>query len=492
MNKLLNVEKTGSLPLIKEFPPLLQLQKLSKRRAVKVYLVGGLLRDRILQRTSYDLDFAVQKDAIGLARAFSRSIKGAFVLLDKDNGCARVVKKIEGKPYVYDFADFRASTLNGDLSHRDFTINTLTVDILELNENTDWRELVRDKKDAVSDLKKGTIRMTGKNVFREDPLRMLRAFSLQAALSSCRKFRIEPKTIAAIKKESGSIRAVSAERIREELFKVFETPVAADTFKRMDKVGILEYIMPQINMMRGCGQGGYHHLDVWNHSLEALAQLETVLRDLAKDKDTQEFINAKVSGTHSRLAVIRMATLLHDIGKPVVRKQEAGRSIFHGHEHAGKTVVRHIAKQLRVSTIERYMLENMVELHLRPGYLANFKRPTERALYRFFRSAKDETVSVLLLSLADQRATRGPETALKDIEHHEKVCRSALKQYWKMRKTVQQERLLTGDHLIKELKLTPSPLFATILSAVEEKQALGKIKSKEEAIALAAKLAKQK
>lgn len=442
------------------------------------------MRDRLLGRPSYDIDFAVERDAIGLARSFSRSIKGAFVLLDKDNGCARVVKKISGKPFIFDFADFRARTLTGDLGRRDFTINTFTADLLAMDAMSDWQAFLQDKKEGLKDLKGRVIRMTSKGVLREDPLRMMRAFSLQATLG----FRIESQTLAAIKKDCGLIRTVSAERVREELFKIFDTPAAGKVIIAMDRCGLLDYVMPQVNVMRGCSQGGYHHLDVWEHSLEAVAQLETVLRDLADDNDTQSFVREKISGNHSRLALMRMATLLHDIGKPAVRRQEAGRNIFHGHEHAGKHIVRHLARQLKFATDERYVLENLVELHLRPGYLANFKRPTERALYRFFRSAKDETVSVLLLSLADQRATRGPETTPADIVHHEKICRDALKRFWKMKKAIPMERLLTGDDLIKKLKLKPSPLFAVILSEIEERQALGKINTKEEALSLAQKI----
>ena len=118
---------------LKQYPRLKIIQDAAKTRGLKIYLVGGFLRDLLLDRQGacgvLDFDFAIEKDAIGFAQYFARTIKGVFVLLDGENGCARVVKKHEGRILVFDFADFRAKTLQGDLAHRDFTINTLCVDL---------------------------------------------------------------------------------------------------------------------------------------------------------------------------------------------------------------------------------------------------------------------------------------------------------------------------------------------------------------------------
>jgi hypothetical protein len=151
----------------------------------------------------------------------------------------------------------------------------------------------------------------------------------------------------------------------------------------------------------------------------------------------------------------------------------------------GKNIVRHIAKMLKLSTLERHTLEDMVELHLRPGYLSNFKQPSERAIYRYFRDARREAISILLLSLADQYATRGPLTTQRDLEHHEKICLGLIKQHFEKKEEKPRPKLLTGHDLIQKLKLQPSPLFGKILKEVEEQQALGKVRTRREALEFA-------
>ena len=256
----------------------------------------------------------------------------------------------------------------------------------------------------------------------------------------------------------------------------------------MDRIGILEKIIPQVKVMYHCRQGTYHHLDVWPHSLETVVQLEKVFDQVKDDKDMQDYLNELLGGNHTRKSIMKLAALLHDIGKPDTRKREKGRISFHGHEHAGKKIVHHIGTMLKLSTRERYALEDMVRWHLRPGYLSNFKQPSEKAIYRYFRDAKEEGVSILLLSLADQRSTRGPATTEKDQVHHEKICLGLVQRYFEKKKEKPFIRLINGNDLIAKLRLKPSPLFAKILAEVEEQQALGKITSKKEALALATKI----
>lgn len=473
------------MPLLSDYPHLKVIREIVRKKKVAAYLVGGFLRDFLLGSTKKDFDFAVEKGALDVARLFSRKIKGAYVLLDEARGCARVVKRVKGGLYTFDFADFRAGTFRDDLRHRDFTINTLAVDLSKLGASTEVPEALIDAARGVKDIREKRIKRTSVRVFKEDPLRMLRAFSLKAALG----FKIELKTLNQIRKEKDSIRRVSYERIREELFKILETEKAAPVLKSMARAGLLEEIIPQIRVMYNCRQGTYHHLDVWPHSLETVAQMENVFCRVKDDKEIAAYLREPLGGNRSRQSLMKLAALLHDIGKPDTRKREGGRISFHGHEHVGKNIVGHIARMLKLSARERYALEDMVRWHLRPGYLSNFKQPSERAVYRYFRDTKAEGVSVLLLSLADQRATRGPATTQEDQKHHEAVCLGLVRRYFEQKKETPFVRLINGDDLIKKVKLKPSPLFARILSQVEEQQTLGKLKSKKDALELAGKIA---
>ena len=469
------------MPLLTEFPNLKIIQTLARRRKRRVYLVGGFLRDYLLGRPQMDFDFAVERDALALARAFARQIQGAFVLLDADAGCGRVVKKQNGEIFTFDFADFRADTLEKDVRGRDFTINTLCLSLRDLKDSAPPSEHLLDFTNARRDLNAKVIRMVSSRAFRDDPLRLLRAFSLRAQLG----FRIEAKTLTQIKKDRGRIRDVSTERVREEFFKILASGRAYTVIREMDTIGLLAKIIPQLTIMHKVHQGGYHHLDVWRHTLEALRQLELLFEEVKPKTEWGEYLNETLGGGHPRTAVVKLAVLLHDVGKPETKKKENGRMSFHAHEHVGQRIARIVAKNLKLSVKERHALEDMVLFHLRPGYLSNFPKPSERSIFRYLRDTKDEAASILFLSLADQRATRGPLTTEHDLAHHEKICLNVLERYFTRKKETPLVRLITGHDLIKKLKLSPSPLFAEILKAVEEQQALGKVRSKEEALKLA-------
>ena len=458
------------------YPQLSPVEEALKTRRRRVFLVGGALRDYYLNRACRDFDFAVDRGAIALARHLARAIKGTFVVLDREHNSARVVKKMQGEVWTFDLTDWRAGTIKKDLSLRDFTINTLAVDIAQLRA----RYAILEIQGARRDLKARRVRMVYGRVFKDDPLRLLRAFTLRATLG----FTIEGKTVAQIKKDAHLIPTVAMERIRDEIFKILDSPRAYTILSEMDKIGLLFYVLPQLSVMVGIPQGGYHHLDVWHHSLETVRQLENVVR-MNDNERMKAYLQEAVGAGHTRGALLKMAALLHDIGKPETRRQEASRMIFHGHEHAGERITRLAAKHLKLSVKERFFLEDAVRMHLRPGYLSNFKRPSEKAIFRYLRDTKDQAPGLAVLSLADQAATCGILTVASKHKHHAKICHMLIDRYFKIKDEPHRERLLTGHDLIKVLKLKPSPLFGKILLSVEEAAALGKIKTKEEALRLA-------
>ena len=464
------------MTLFSFYPQLSLVRDFLKNSRRRVYLVGGALRDYYLKRQGTDLDFAVDQGAIALSRQFARRIKGAFVLLDTEHGSARVVKKWDGVIWTFDFTDWRGPSIQKDLALRDFTINSLAVD---LSQKADAPIL--ESKISRGDLKAGMVRMVNPKVFEDDPLRLMRAFSLQASLG----FKIEVNTKTQIKKDAHLLPKVAAERIRDEFFKVLDSSRSYTTLSSMDRIGLLPQIIPQLTVMYKVVQGGYHHLDVWKHSLEVIDQLERIVKELSVDECLKTYLQEDIGGAHSRLALLKMAALLHDIGKPETRREELNRTSFHGHEHVGERITRQIARQLKVSVKEQYFLEDAVRMHLRPGYLSNFKRPSKKAIFRYLRDTKDEAASLAILALADQAATRGPLTTDAKHKHHAKICHMLIKRYFEIKNQVPKKRLLTGNDLIKVLKLEPSALFGKILSTVEESAALGKIKTKQEALIFA-------
>jgi len=455
----------------------------------KIFLVGGYLRDIILNRDRevYDLDFAMKTGAISFARKVAKKIKGNFVLLDKQHGCARVVYNKNKKNCTLDFTDFRGEDIKKDLLLRDFSINTLSVDISKIKKAEDLTSIIIDYYGGLNDLKDKKINVVTKKSFREDPLRIIRAFSLSCLLD----FKITALTLSQIKKEKAKVSQVAFERIRDELFKILDKAQAFDYLKMMDDMGVLEVIIPEIKIMRGVGQGPYHHLDVWQHSLETVAQLESIIYQSRNNPKIQAYLNQIIASNRKRSSLLKLGALLHDIGKPQSLKVESGRTRFHGHEHVGRDMVNRISERLKLSTKENDSLEKMVLWHLRPGYLADFKMPTPRAVFRYFRDTASEGISILLISLADQRATRGPLTDDESRGHHEKVIMDLIDFYFKKQEEKKLPRLISGLDLIRKLKLKPSPLFGKILSNIEEAQAVGKIKTKKQALELAKKIARR-
>jgi putative nucleotidyltransferase with HDIG domain len=463
------------------------ISRFSRQKNKKLYLVGGYLRDILLSLLSEntDIDFCLKRGAIKFGRDLARAIKAGFVVLDKENGACRLIKSAHGVTYTLDFTDFRGEDLNQDLLHRDFTINTFAVE-LDKAFRQDWRDSIISAGQARRDLEAKVIRAANKDAFDEDPLRILRAFTFACALG----FKIDNLTLRLIKANKDKLAAVSFERIRDELFKILDEPSAFEYVSRLEKLKILRIIFPEIEVMRNVKQGPYHHLDVLRHSLETLRQLEFFIKELKNNQEVQSYLEETVSSGRTRRALIKLGALLHDIGKPKALRHEDGKTKFHGHERAGLEFTETIARRLRLSNDESEALKKMVFLHLRPGYLADNDIISPRAKFRYFRDSAKEAISILLLSVADQRSTRGPLTDEESHARHEKAVAGLIKEYFKAQKAQKPPRLINGHDLIKKFRLKPSPIIGRILREVEELQAIGKVKTKEAALKAASRLAR--
>ena len=139
--------------------------------------------------------------------------------------------------------------------------------------------------------------------------------------------------------------------------------------------------------------------------MEGVAKIEELIAEMSKDARRKAYLHQLIGGGHTRCALLKMAALLHDIGKPETRRQEGRRMTFHGHEHSGERITRQVAKHLKLSVKERFFLENAVRMHLRPGYLSNFKRPSEKAIFRYYRDTKGRTkTEYVLLKMGESPA----------------------------------------------------------------------------------------
>ena len=227
------------------------------------------------------------------------------------------------------------------------------------------------------------------------------------------------------------------------------------------------------------------------HTLETLHQLELIFKTVKQNPQINNYLETELAGLRKRFSLLKFACILHDVGKPKALRREKGKIIFHGHERVGLGLTRIISRRLKLSNEEGRSLERIVLWHLRPGYLAANQQPTQRAIFRYFRDTGSDALAVLLLSLADQRATKGPLTTALSRVRHEKTVKMLVRKLLKKNNEKKMIRLLNGNEIMKKFKLSASPLVGAVLSALEEAQAIGKIKNKKAAFALAAKIIKK-
>ncbi len=463
MDKVIRV--VNSDPVIKK------IKLFAKHRKVKLFLVGGFIRDIILKRKKdvVDYDFAIKRNAISFGRSVAKYLKCGFVVLDKAHGSCRVVYNKEIS-FTLDFTDFRGKTLDDDLSLRDFRLNALSIDLDNIKKG------IYDPLNGLKDIKSKIIRCCSEKSIIEDRVRILRAFSLSAIFN----FKIDNNVIVEIKKEKSKLERVAFERVRDEFFKILDTKHSFKIIQALDKFKILQIIIPQIATCFKVDQGPYHHLDVWQHSLATFKEVENIL-NTTKNKKIREHINEVIAQGNKRRQLMKLAALLHDIGKPKARRKIKNKLIFHGHEALGARIIPELSKRLKLSVKENDYLRRLVWLHLRPGYLADLSPLSERAVFRFFRDAKNEALDILLVSLADQRSTRGRLNTRQSRINHELLCAKLIKRFFKDKLSKPFVRFVDGNDILK-LGVPEGPVVGMFLKELEELQAEGKIKSKQQAL----------
>ncbi len=466
---------------LKAIPHLSLISRIATARGVGLWLVGGFLRDACLgvKKALLDFDFCVERDTVAIAREFARRIHSKCIVLDEAQEAFRVIEPKASRPCRFDFSRMRAASLPEDLRLRDFTINTLAVDI-----RTQALPLV-DCCGALRDLKRKLIRVPGPGVISDDPLRILRGFSLAATYG----FTIAADTLRLMEKNRALLASVSGERIAEELFKLLSAPLSYKTIRLMDRLRIIDEVLPFIANCRGVTQGGFHHLDVWGHSQETLRQFELLCaKKLRHKRDISVYLGQEVSQGRSRAQIIKLACLLHDIGKPDAKKKLKKRTIFYEHEKIGSRMSGELCERLKLSGREKEMLQKLIFWHLRPGYLADQITPTTRALYHFFRDTQDEGAGVILLSLSDWRATRGPLTSTARRSRHEKIMLSLLRDHIREKKKKPLVPLVNGNDIMEKFNLSSGPLIGVILKKIREEQSLGAVTTKAAAFRLSRRI----
>jgi putative nucleotidyltransferase with HDIG domain len=275
----------------------------------------------------------------------------------------------------------------------------------------------------------------------------------------------------------------------------------------MDRLGLLDVELPEVCAGRGVTQPVEHYYDVFGHALATVDVLDGLLcgappegglrpvwealQEAFAFADLRAYLDEEPVPGRSRKALLKLAGLLHDVAKPDARaSDESGRIRFFGHAELGARVAQRIMRRLRFSHRETAWVVTLVEEHLRPLQLASpGETPTRRALARFFRDTGDAATGLLLLSLADHLAARGPMASEAAWRAHIAYLAWVLRARFEDERLVRPPRLVSGHDVMAALGIGPGPEVGRVLRAVEEAQEAGDVTTREEALTLIRRLA---
>jgi poly(A) polymerase len=460
-----------------------------RQLGVSAFLCGGTVRDLLLNRPFRDVDVVLSGRVFEAADLFHSKMKAPFFVLDQERQVARVVCP-EGN---WDFSGFRNHTIEGDLKKRDFTINAIAIRWEDFFPNRTIGAIV-DPHYGLADLKTKRIRTVAEDSLRDDPLRMLRAYRIQAELG----FEIGKEGLQQIEASHTLIQSVAGERIREELDRIFLQPDSAAAWGQLGQTSLFDSMFPELKPMKGCEQGGYHHLDAWSHSVLTLENFEKFIFRIPEvfpeqSGTIQEYLHT-TPGTTNRIRLLKWATLFHDVGKPQTRElKEPGRWRFHGHDHSGSELAEAILKRLKFARKDILLVLSVIEHHLRPLNLYNVEERQEEHLYRFFRAVGQEAIGTLLISYADITAARGPlSDAARDAQFLKLLQELVAYYYNEYYPAISMPELIKGRDLMAKLQVKPGPMMGELLKEIREAQLRGTLSNRNQALDFASHWLKNK
>jgi putative nucleotidyltransferase with HDIG domain len=420
------------------------------KMGVPAYAVGGFVRDKILGRPTKDIDIVCLGDGLDLAQGFAQQFKPyPPVSLFKTFGTAQVkfddieIEFVGARKESYARhsrkPEVSPGTIEDDQNRRDFTVNTLAIDLREAY----FGDLI-DPFGGINDLNDKILRtpLDPIQTFDDDPLRMMRAIRFATQLN----FTITPETFKGIQQIADRIKIVSQERITDELQKIMMTAVPSKGWYLLKEAGLLTHIFPLLLQLEGAETlDGIGHKDNFSHTLQVLDNVAATSTDLW----------------------LRWAALLHDIAKPKTKRFESGFGwTFHGHEVVGARMVPKIFTQLKLPLNEKMkMVQKLVGLHLRPISLTK-ENVTDSAIRRLLFDAGDDIENLMILCAADI-TSKNQQKVKRYIQGFEwvKVRLEEVEQKDSIRNW---QPPITGEMIMQIFNISPSKQVGLIKDAIRE------------------------
>lgn len=445
-------------------------------RDAELYLVGGLLRDFYLNKESFDKDIIVNKiDAKELAQKLAMKLDATFVALDEENKIYRLVLK--DKINYIDIANMMGKDIQEDLTRRDLTINSIAINLKTLE--------IIDVTGGINDLKEKKLRHINEQNFIDDPLRLLRAFRFQAMLG----FDLDEELIGIIKRHVSKINQSAVERINYELLKLFSGDYSARALIDMDKLGLLKEILPICEDLKTVPPNLHHHLDLFSHSIEVVKQIQQIYEQSCKE--VKQHLEKTDFGGTTRLAHLKFAGLLHDIGKPSTWTIEegTGKHRFIKHDDIGSKIGKQILKENKFSKKQIDYITKIIKYHIYPSHVISAPELTDKIFMRFIRKMDNEAIDVIIVAMADRLSARGVEITDEIVEKNISNLSSLLNFYLSVKDSLEPlPKLLSGEEIMEILNLSPSKELGKVIKSLKEAQLSGDISTKDDAFEYIKKL----